>query len=178
MITDIENEIIEHTVDTFYESCGSPLIKRYNNNLVLGIHFDYKKKLAIPFDLIIKDIKNKLSYHVQKINLIYDISLCDSIYETIPISIFGKEFVENNKDDIKLIIDNKQLPLIEKYYLKKGQNKIQMIILNKLTNLENMFLKCKSLINIEELKYLDVQEVNNFSRIFCNCKHLTNINAL
>ena len=68
LITDIEKKIIKHSAATEEGSSGSPLIKRYNNNLVLGIHFGVEKNiknkviinLATPFDIIIKEIKNKL----------------------------------------------------------------------------------------------------------------------
>ena len=35
-----------------------------------------------------------------------------------------------------------------------------MIIKNNLTNLKNMFYECKSLKNINELKYLDTKDIN------------------
>ena len=56
----------------YLQVIGSPLIKRYNNNLIIGIHFGSQKRaertdnellcnLAIPFDAIIKDIIEQLS---------------------------------------------------------------------------------------------------------------------
>ena len=66
-ILDIESHIIKHSASTEKGSSGSPLIKRYNNKLIFGIHFgariDFNQKLynlAIPFDVIIKDIKDRL----------------------------------------------------------------------------------------------------------------------
>ena len=64
-----ENEDkILHNASTRYGSSGSPLIKRYNNNLILGIHFGKKKEsekgiiynIATPFDIIIKNIKSQI----------------------------------------------------------------------------------------------------------------------
>ena len=60
-ILDIQNDLIKHNVPTKRGSSGSPLIKRYNTNLIVGLHFDAgnnndKCKLALPFDVIIKDI--------------------------------------------------------------------------------------------------------------------------
>ena len=45
-------------------------------------------------------------------------------------NIFGKKFVENNKNNIELIINEKKKKLIDKYLLKKGENIIQIIIKN------------------------------------------------
>ena len=59
--------------------------------------------------------------------------------------IFGDNFVENNKNNINLIINGIKNNLIDGYKLKKGENKIKIIIKNKITNLEDMFRKCKSL---------------------------------
>ena len=57
-------------------------------------------------------------------------------------------------------------------------NNIDLIILNKLTNLEGMFLGVCSLKNIEELKYLNTKEVNNFSDMFSGCSSLSDIKPL
>ena len=44
-ILNIENNEIHHSAATYYGSSGSPLIKRYNNKLILGIHCgDVKNK--------------------------------------------------------------------------------------------------------------------------------------
>ena len=63
-IVDIEDNKIKHSASTNDGSSGSPLIKRYNNNLILGIHFASQKNkkeeiiynLATPFDVIIQNI--------------------------------------------------------------------------------------------------------------------------
>ena len=191
IITDYSNSAIEFNVNTLIISSGSPLIKRYDNNLILGIHYgtkyknDESIKVAYPLDIIIEDIKGKLNYKIQIINLIYDTENDKSFNGSLPDSviidsfnIFGKKFVENNKDNIELIIEGKKYKLMEKYDLKNGIINVQMIILNKLTNLECMFQNCKSLININDLQYLDTKEITDFSSMFAFCLSLTNIDAL
>ena len=200
-ILKIQKNIIEHSVSTDKALSGSPLIMRYNN-LIIGIHFGTKKKymkkseqkkdesgdnfdsnLATPFDAIIKDIIDKLSENIyytkiiqyrKTINLIYNKKNKDVNCNRI----FGSKFVENNKDKIILIINNKRYKLIEEYNLKEGRNNIQIIIVSQLTNLEYMFENAISLENIEELLYLDTEKVNNFSGIFFCCKSLSNIKSL
>ena len=186
----IINNDIYHSSVIYYGSSGSPLIKRYDSKLILGIQCsDIKKNnnnilfnLAIPFDVILKDIKRKL-IRIKIINSNY--TIINLIYyknekENDLDNIFGSKFVENNKDNITLIINDndEEIPLISKYNLNKGKNDIQMVIKNKLTNLENMFYGCKSLQNIDELKYLDTENVNNFSCMFSWCSSLSNISAL
>ena len=195
-ILNIKDDIICHNVNTDSGSSGSPLIKRYNNNLVIGIHYGVQKdeisndkclyNLAIPFDIIIKDIKYQLNKNNNKINHIEYINKINLIYEKIdkyedyedPNIIFGSKFVENNKNNIKLIINGKESELIEKYYLKEGINNIQLLILNNLTNLEQMFYGACSLKNIDELKYLNTKEVNEFSWMFSGCSSLSDIKPL
>ena len=190
-ILDIKDNIIEHNVPTKDGSSGSPLIKRYNNNLIVGIHWGTKKKdiesndkyecnLAIPFDVIIKDIINNVSQNnnnksIQyKINLIYNKK---NEYENCN-RIFGSDFVKDNRDNIALIINGEKSELVEECELKKGRNNIQIIINNQLTNLEDMFRKAISLENIEELKYLNTEKVNIFEGMFYDCKSLSDIKGL
>ena len=51
--------------------------------------------------------------------------------------IFGKTFVENNKKNIELIINNIKSKLTDEYQLEKGDNNIKLIIKNNLTNIKN-----------------------------------------
>ena len=86
-IMDIKDNIIKHSVATTDGSSGSPLIKRYYTNLVIGIHFGGQKlkmseneklyNMATPFDAIIKDIKKQLSCE-EKSN-INDTSIIENI---------------------------------------------------------------------------------------------------
>ena len=109
-----------------------------------------------------------------KFNLIYEKNINDGSEEII----FGNKFVENNKNNIELIINNEKKNLIEKYKLKKGENKIQIIIKGKITNLEDMFKGSKNLKYINELNNLDAKNINNFSGMFEGCSSLSNLNGI
>ena len=93
-------------------------------------------------------------------------------------NIFGKEFVDNNKDKIELIINGKESSLVAKTHLKQGENNIKIIIKNKLTNISYMFSECTSLKGIDELKFLDTKDVVNFEFLFYNCNLLTDVAPL
>ena len=92
--------------------------------------------------------------------------------------IFGKKFVEKNKNNIELIINETKKELVDKYLLKKGENIIKIIIKNEINDLEDMFLWCSTLKNIDGLKYLNTKKINNFSYMFYGCSLLSNIKAL
>ena len=199
MDIDNDNNVIKHSVATEKGSSGSPLIERHFINLVIGIHLGGEKvkksenmyNIATPFDVIIKDIKNQLSYNKKnnttkiikyrnKINLIYEKCNKDHFDRLFhnPNQIFGRKFVRNNKDNIILKINGKESKLVEEYDLNNGVNNIEINIINKLTNLEDMFYYACSLKGIEELKYLNITEINNFSGMFYGCSSLSDIKSL
>jgi hypothetical protein len=111
-IIGINNNTIEHNVPTKGGSSGFPLIKRFNMDYIVGIHFGVKNKegesynklkcnIATPFDIILEDIIDKLSKNVDHsksveyrntINLIYNKKIEDEEDEDCN-KIFGKKFV-------------------------------------------------------------------------------------
>ena len=108
------------------------------------------------------------------INLIYYVEKDEEGEQNI----FGEKFFKNNKSKIELVINGIKSELIGKYILKEGENKIQIIIKNKLNDLEDMFRDCSKLENIDELKQLDTKEISNFSGMFLGCSLLSDINSL
>ena len=177
--------------------CKSPFSGETETSLINNIENlgnKYLKKIGnknlddLIEKLLEKDKKNRLNWDEylnhpffnndskNNINLIYEIDYKGSV------EIFGNDFVKNNKNNIKLIINGVKSEITEYYELRKGKNNIELIIKNKLTSLEDMFGECSSIKNIEELKYLDTTEVNNFSRMFYECsspdiKGLENLNV-
>jgi len=119
--------------------------------------------------------KNIQKNNQPKINLIYSNIYYNKLKDEI---IFGHEFVENNKNNIDLIINGIKSKLVSKTKLKKWDNKITIIIKNKLVDLNHMFHGCRSLKNIDGLKYLDTKDVNDFSFMFNNCSSLRDIEVL
>ena len=193
-IFEINENYINYNADALVLS-GTPLIKRYNVNYIIGINSVVKneknssinlKFSATPFYTILKDIKEKLYGPLKPeiplkigykniINIVYDRK---DKYESSS-HLFSQRFVENNKNNIKLIINGTESQLVNKSdNLIIGINNIQIVILNILTNLECMFSKCESLKNIDELKYLNTEEVTNFSHMFQGCYRLSNIDGL
>ena len=92
--------------------------------------------------------------------------------------IFGEIFVKNNINNIELIINGKPNKLVDKYVLLKGKNVIKMIIKNDLKNIEEMFNGCKTLININPLKNLDIKYITSMSGMFNGCESLKDIKPL
>ena len=117
-------------------------------------------------------LKNGTKEFKNEINLVY------SVKNKGIVNIFGKQFVENNKDNVELIINGEKIELIDKLKLNKGENSIIMILKKKNIDLSYMFYGCKSLKNIDDLKKLDIKEVKSLSHMFYDCYSLSNIQSL
>ena len=79
---------------------------------------------------------------ILEINIIYDINKENNI------KIFGSEFVENNKNKCKMIIDNKEYEISEIYDVKSNNNNklnIKINGINNITDMSYMFNDCLSL---------------------------------
>ena len=145
-------------------------IKENNSKNMNNENINNKKKKLMKKDSL---HESKLdNEYKNKINLIYN------AYHKGNYNIFGDKFVENNKNNIDLIINGRANSLINECYLNGGENTITIIIKHKLTNLSYMFESCKSLKDIDELKYLDVSKTKNFSYMFSGCSSLLNFDSL
>ena len=91
---------------------------------------------------------------VSGINMIYNINR--NIMEE-NIQIFGYKFVKNNKNNCKIIIDNKEYEITEKYNIKQFKNNILNIKLegiNNITDISSMFEGCSSLSSLPDISKL------------------------
>ena len=158
----IDNKKINHYCNTDEGSSGSPMLSLETFKLI-GIHYgsSQNNKIKLNFGTFIKykiDLFN--NKYKNEINIIYKVD------KEGDENIFGEDFVKNNKNNIDLIINGNKINLIDNNNLKKGENIVTLIIKNKLTDLSYMFCDCFSLKNMEELRYLNTENVTNFSYIF------------
>ena len=92
---------------------------------------------------------------VPEINIIYKIN------ENC-INIFGNKFVENNKNNCKMIIDNKEYEITEKYNFQKYNNnnlKIKLKGINNVTDMSYMFNECSSLLSLPDISTWNTSNV-------------------
>jgi len=168
-----EYKTIIHFCNIENGSSGSPILL-LETNKVMGVHYGGKQKHnnGTYIKYAINEINKKYEKYKNEINIKYITK------EEKEENIFGKEFVENNKNKIELEINGEKSILIKRYKLVNGINNIKIIIKDKLTNLEDMFKWCNALKDINELKYLDTKDINNFSGMFCECSLLSDIKPL
>ena len=86
------------------------------------------------------------------INIIYNINENDKEYGYI--NIFGSEFVKKNKNICKMIIDNKEYEISEKYNIKSyNKNKLEIKLkgIDNVTDMSYMFYGCSSLSSLPDI---------------------------
>ena len=140
------------------------------SNIQEKTSIDLKEKKTVcitnlKFNNGVKEFKNE-------INLTY------SVKNKGIVNIFGEQFFENNKGNIELIINGEKIEPVDRCKLNRGENNITIILKKKNIDFSYMFYGCKSLKNIDDLKNLDIEEIENLSHMFYNCSSLSNIQSL
>ena len=99
---------------------------------------------------------------------------------TNQIKIFGKRFVEINKNKAKIIRNNKKYNLKEEIIDKKENTifKIKLKFLENMFNIESMFEECIKLLFISLFPKYNTKYLKNLQCLFCNCSSLKYIDAL
>ena len=146
------------------------------------------KKLLNDINLFLNDsFRNKIKYlHDIIDNKRKELNLSYKNYDNEDnIKIFGHKFVENNKDKCFLVINDTIYELAVKYTLsnidKKKKDKIikiKLIITKKITNMNNMFLNCKTLYAFSDILNYNTSDVTDMSFMFFNCIKLKNASDL
>ena len=109
---------------------------------------------------------------ISEINIIYDIKGKNKI------KIFGAEFVKNNKNLCKMIIDNKEYEITKEYKVKnnsKNKLKIKLKGIDNVTNMSFMFSGCKSLLSLPDISKLNTNNITNMSLMFALCSSLSSL---
>ena len=93
------------------------------------------------------------------------------------IQLFGENFIKNNKNNCKIIVENKEQDISE--YLNVNKNitnvKIKLKEIKTISNMSYMFYGCESLISLPDISNWNTNNVNNMSYMFSNCKSLTSL---
>ena len=107
---------------------------------------------------------------ISEINIIYDIKKGNYI------NIFGSKFVKNNKNICKMIIDNKEYEISEKYNIKSyNKNKLEIKLkgIDNVTNMSYMFEGCSSLSSLSDISKWNTNNVTDMSYMFYECSSLS-----
>ena len=94
------------------------------------------------------------------------------------IKIFGHEFVMNNKNNCKMIIDNKEYEITEKYNIENYNNNklnIKLKGINNVTDMSYMFSRCSSLSSLSDISKWITNKVKDMSAMFSFCSSLSSL---
>ena len=123
-------------------------------------------------------ISSELIENVNESNKLNQISIR---YKIVPgdteIKLFGKNFVENNKNNCHLLIDGDPNKLFQYYKLSNEQKnkdhiEIKLIETKPITNVSNIFDGCNSLQSITDWNTSNIEDM---SYMFCNCYKLESL---
>ena len=154
----------------------------------------------INYNNILKEInkinnEKDIEYKIINIIIIYNKMINKDIYEIIydinkkrketwiekvenSINIFGGEFVKNNKNICKMIIDDKEYEIKEKFNIKNYNKKILKIKLKGFDNITNMsfiFYNCSSLSSLPDITKWNTKKVAIRSYMFYTCRSLPSL---
>ena len=94
------------------------------------------------------------------------------------INIFGSEFVKNNKNICKMIINNKEYEICEKYN-NKGYNKNKLEFklkgIDNINNMSNMFYECSSLLSLSDISKWNTNNIIDMGHMFDGCSSLSSL---
>ena len=108
------------------------------------------------------------------INIIYDVNQQNNN----EINIFGSKFVENNKNICKMIIDNMEYEIREKYNIENYNNNklyIKLEGIDNVTDMSCMFFGSSSLSSLTDISKWNTNNITNMNSMFYECKLLSSL---
>jgi len=183
-----DNKII-HNGSTDNGSSGSPIIRRSEDNYIIGLHCGGKKNnksnLATSFNSILYNIKeqnNEINcIYISKeneIKLLHDYNLDVEDWgengkkEYLNLKNINKKIFEEN---IEIYVNGKKTKFDYKYKIKESKEiKVKFKFKKLLTNISYMFYGCSSLKSIDLSSFI-TNNISNISYMFSHCFSLKSI---
>ena len=92
------------------------------------------------------------------------------------IQIFGTNFVNNNKNNCKMIIEGNEMELKDKINnITNNILEIKLKGIKNITNMSYMFYNCSSLNSLPDISKWNTSNVNDMSYMFDGCSKLSKI---
>ena len=153
-------------------------IKKINNsenkyNNIINI-YNKIKFLNIYDEINSLNHKNEIINKSKSYTLIYKISK-----NINKIKLFGTNFVNNNKNILKLEIKGKEYELMENYIFQNNNDnnelKVKIRGIENVSNMEDMFNECSSLLTLPDISKWNTINVTNMKSIFNECSSLLSL---
>ena len=95
------------------------------------------------------------------------------------IKIFGSSFVKKNKNNCKIIYEEKEFELKDKFEIDNNFNKdileIKLKGISKISDISDLFSDCTSLISLSGISNIDMSKYTNIQGIFNGCLSLLSL---
>ena len=162
------------------ENIKNDIKDNVKKDIIENIKSDKKEDKIIKNGINLNDNKEKDEIKNEEIDEIIIQHKIENSSRLGNIRIFGYEFVKNNKDKCKMIINGNEGPLKEVYYLKKPQDlnsiiEIKLKGIKQITNMHEMFDYCQRLSSLPDISKWDTKNVTDMSRVFCRCDKLSSL---
>ena len=184
LLSGIFQEVINY-FEHFYHFYKHILTNYDNNNIKYETldNIIYLKNSSIIKDIDELNNSNDLKFLNDILNIHYNITT-PNINEIImtykikqnkenKINLFGKKFVERNKDNCILDIEGVKMELISEYIYENKQPDdlliVKLIGINNINDISHMFEDCDSLWVVPSLQYINTFRFNNLSSLFSGC---------
>ena len=182
-----EDNGINHKCNTGNGSSGAPILSLKNNKLI-GLHFgasnyDFNKGTLIIYPIIEYNKMNNKTCIIRKLNKLNELTIVYNIKNKNRINLFGNKFIQNNKENCKIIIDNKEQDIMEYLNInenmkKKEELKVKLKEIKTITHMSYMFGDNWSdysdkLSSLPDIDKWDTVNVTNMSYMFYCCYKLT-----
>ena len=133
-----------------------------NNSTKIKENFEKEQKL------------NEYEINKDEITIIYRIK------DKNKLRVFGKHFVENNKNQCKILYDNKEYDLNEYFNIDNIKYtddlfEIKLKGINNITDMSNMLFHCQSLLSVPDLDKINTNKIHNMSSLFDVCLSLLSL---
>ena len=188
-ILSLKDNKINHSASADEGSSGSPIIKRCQENNLIGLYYGgikNKYSLAICFDSILDNIKEQINeinciYIIDKneaeINLLHDFNLDvnEWVKNRKTIYLEAKNYILGMKENIELYINDEKIKFNFKYKIKESKElKVKFKFKKLLTITSFLFFGCSSLNSID-LSSFNTTNVKDMSGMFSYCYSLKSI---
>ena len=155
--------------------------KLKNISLINNINLNYIDEIINNDDIFIK-LKNIVNIHnimTTKRNLMNEIKIIYKTGDSDRIKIVSQDFVKNNKDNCKIIINGNERELSEFLDISNmkncGQIEVKLKETKTITNMSYMFLDCYNLISLPDFSEWDTSNVTSIQSLFNGCNSLSNL---
>ena len=125
------------------------------------------------FEEYLKILEKRISFVNNEITIIYKINKNEKF-----VKIFDKDFVEDKKENCKIIYEGKVYELQENFEFNNITNKnselleIKLRVDKKIKSFYSMFYKCTSLLYLPDISKFDTSNFTSMTDMLCGCSSL------